>query len=279
MNFSDFGPDSITGEHAAQRLTNATLLTLVLHSDLATPSSSSVNPPTLVSYFYPDQRSPERAFTSTSVIESAAYDDRPQSFTGAGVVTKLTSLIDDYGISKVDASTRIEILNNIRDNAANHYFRACQTKTPAAEGSAEDPKNKKRKADEMASSSKAVPTKKLAVATSTKPAPNVKKEAKPTGEEPTTAKSDSSFFSKPKPRLPNFNKKAPVVVKKDPDPNVAQPSSYNPFREIVASLKSRKDSPSTSTPPSGATLTGAPTATSRQTSADCIDTDKKKSVT
>lgn len=63
-------------------------------------------------------------------------------------------------------------------------------------------------------------------------------------------KTDSSFFSasKPKPKLPDF-KKAPPTVKKEPDPNVAQPSSYNPFEELVKSLKPRKDSPATATPP------------------------------
>ncbi|KAF7799112.1 hypothetical protein EIP86_010342 [Pleurotus ostreatoroseus] len=355
-----------------QVLQQGTLSPYALHSPppSALPPSTSISPapagppaiPATTFYGHPQPPAPSGPspeHLKEKFVAGVRPLIQPQSFTGAGAVNKLTSLIDDYGISKVDAFTRIEILNNIRDNAANHYFRAwqesevamditktwlkesaepdspfttttmpilhildrlpmtfqclktsliardlrpfktsnsaaiqdmaanltrkwrallpqSQTKTPAAEGSAEDPKNKKRKADEMASSSKAIPTKKLAVAASTKPAPNVKKEAKPTGKEPTTAKSDSSFFSKPKPRLPSFNKKTPVAVKKEPDPNVAQPSSYNPFMEIVASMKPRKDSPSTSTPPPAATPTGAPTVTSRQTSADGINTDKKK---
>lgn len=127
----------------------------------------------------------------------------------------------------------------------------------------------------MASLPKAVSTKKIAVAAA-RPASNVKKEVKTAGKELTTAKSDSSFFSKPKPRLPSFNKKSLAAVKKELDSNVAQPSSYNPFMEIVASMKPRKDSPSTSTPPPTApTPTGAPTA-SRQTSAEGASTDKKK---
>jgi protein phosphatase 1 regulatory subunit 10 len=71
------------------------------------------------------------------------------------------------------------------------------------------------------------------------------------------AKSDSSFFSapKPKPRLPSF-KKAPIAppastVKKEVDPKVAQPSSIDPFQEVLKSLGKavRKESPATSTPP------------------------------
>lgn len=46
------------------------------------------------------------------------------SFTGAGAVTQLTNYIHAYGISKVDLSTRLDILSKIRDNAPNHYFRA-----------------------------------------------------------------------------------------------------------------------------------------------------------
>jgi protein phosphatase 1 regulatory subunit 10 len=66
------------------------------------------------------------------------------------------------------------------------------------------------------------------------------------------AKSDSSFFStpKPKPKLPSF-KKAPVPVKKEPEMNIAQPSSLDPFQEALKSMaKGRKESPSvTPTPP------------------------------
>jgi protein phosphatase 1 regulatory subunit 10 len=66
------------------------------------------------------------------------------------------------------------------------------------------------------------------------------------------AKSDSSFFStpKPKPKLPSF-KKAPVPVKKEPETNVAQPSSLDPFQEALKSMaKGRKESPSVTPIPS-----------------------------
>ena len=117
-----------------------------------------------------------------------------------------------------------------------------------------DPKGKKRKAD--ATAAKAAPaSKKAAVSistTSTKPIA-VKKEAKAVVKEVKDAKSDSSFFSapKPKPKLPSFKKAPPQATgKKEPDPNVAQPSSFNPFEEALKSMaKSRKESPATATPP------------------------------
>lgn len=65
------------------------------------------------------------------------------------------------------------------------------------------------------------------------------------------SRSDSSFFSapKPKPKLPSF-KKAPVNDKKGPDTNIAQPSSIDPFQEALKSMgKARKASPAVSTPP------------------------------
>lgn len=80
----------------------------------------------------------------------------------------------------------------------------------------------------------------------------VKKEVKTVVREVKDAKSDTSFFSapKPKPKLPSFKKAPPAAVKKEPDSNVAQPSSINPFEEALKSMaKSRKDSPATSTPP------------------------------
>ena len=49
---------------------------------------------------------------------------QPTSFSGAGAVAHLSSLIDDYGSQEVDPQTRLEILTKIRDNAGNHYFRA-----------------------------------------------------------------------------------------------------------------------------------------------------------
>jgi len=118
----------------------------------------------------------------------------------------------------------------------------------------DDPKGKKRKAD--ATSAKTAPaSKKAAVsisAASTKPIA-VKKEAKSVFKEVKDAKSDSSFFSapKPKPKLPSFKKAPPLPpVKREPDLNIAQPSSFNPFEEALKSMaKTRKDSPTTATPP------------------------------
>jgi protein phosphatase 1 regulatory subunit 10 len=49
---------------------------------------------------------------------------QPSSFTGAQAVNSLVTLIDVYGSQEVDASTRLEILTKIRDQAGNHYFRA-----------------------------------------------------------------------------------------------------------------------------------------------------------
>ncbi|KAL0949070.1 hypothetical protein HGRIS_009166 [Hohenbuehelia grisea] len=98
------------------------------------------------------------------------------------------------------------------------------------------------------------PTKKPAVGTaqSSKPV-TVKKEAKPVVTAVKDAKSDSSFFSapKPKPKLPSFKKAPPApVVKKEPGLNVAQPSSIDPFQEALKFMaKSRKDSPAVATPP------------------------------
>lgn len=78
----------------------------------------------------------------------------------------------------------------------------------------------------------------------------MKKEAKPVSLPVKDSRSDSSFFSapKPKPKLPSF-KKAAVNVKKE-DMNVAQPSSIDPFQEALKSMgKGRKASPAVSTPP------------------------------
>ncbi|PCH41543.1 hypothetical protein WOLCODRAFT_137458 [Wolfiporia cocos MD-104 SS10] len=117
----------------------------------------------------------------------------------------------------------------------------------------EDHKGKKRKAD-PASSKIVPPTKKVAAMTTgtTAKAIAVKKDAKVAPREVKDAKSDTSFFSapKPKPKLPTFKKAALPPAKKEPDFNVAQPSSVNPFEEALKSMaKGRKDSPAMSTPP------------------------------
>ncbi|GBE79086.1 hypothetical protein SCP_0202830 [Sparassis crispa] len=115
----------------------------------------------------------------------------------------------------------------------------------------EDVKGKKRKADAL----KAAPPAKKVVLTapgsSSKPVVVKKESSKSVVREVKDAKTDSSFFSAPKPKakLPSFKKAAPAVVKKEPDPNVSQPSSINPFEEALKLMKSRKDSPATATPP------------------------------
>jgi protein phosphatase 1 regulatory subunit 10 len=63
------------------------------------------------------------------------------------------------------------------------------------------------------------------------------------------AKSDSSFFSapKPKPKLPTF-KKAPPPAKRDE--HVAQPSAIDPFQEALKDMaKARRGSPAAATVP------------------------------
>lgn len=87
------------------------------------------------------------------------------------------------------------------------------------------------------------------------------------------AKSDSSFFSapKPKPKLPSF-KKAPVPAPTKKEENVAQPSSVDPFQEVLRTMKSRKESPAVSTPP-------AAVNTPPQTNSLSKIGKKKKSVT
>ena len=93
------------------------------------------------------------------------------------------------------------------------------------------------------------------------------------------AKSDSSFFSapKPKPKLPSF-KKAPVPVKKEPETNIAQPSSLDPFQEALKSMaKVRKESPSVTSTPLQPMLS-ASTTTATITAGLTKTVKKKKSV-
>jgi protein phosphatase 1 regulatory subunit 10 len=49
---------------------------------------------------------------------------QPTAFTGAQAVRELADRIADYGVTEVDAATRLEILARIRDGAGNHYYRA-----------------------------------------------------------------------------------------------------------------------------------------------------------
>lgn len=154
--------------------------------------------------------------------------------------------------------------------------------TPASSKASEDSdaKSKKRKAEDLPSTVKGQPAAKKGTVTtvastskSSAPATATKKLQVKT---PAVkdAKTDTSFFSaaKPKPKLPDF-KKAPATVKKEPDPNVAQPSSYNPFEEIVKSMKTHKESTPVATPPLSAGTGGA------AASAEPKKASKKKSVT
>lgn len=116
-----------------------------------------------------------------------------------------------------------------------------------------DVRLKKRKLSEPPAAKAPPPAKKVAVTPAVPSSKvTVKKEAKPVSLPVKDSRSDSSFFSapKPKPKLPSF-KKAPVTVKREPDTNVAQPSSIDPFQEALKSMgKGRKASPAVSTPPS-----------------------------
>ncbi|KAF9446742.1 hypothetical protein P691DRAFT_776657 [Macrolepiota fuliginosa MF-IS2] len=123
--------------------------------------------------------------------------------------------------------------------------------------SAEDSKSKKRKSSEPPNIKPLPPQKKQAIASiaTTAPKPLVKDaKDKPKPAAAATAvkdaKSDSSFFSapKPKPKLPSF-KKAPVPAPVKKEENVAQPSSVDPFQEVLRTMMARKESPAVSTPP------------------------------
>lgn len=133
-------------------------------------------------------------------------------------------------------------------------------------------KAKKRKEAPAKSSSVPPPAKRPAVGTvtSTKPSTTttgVKKVVK-TVVQAKDAKSDSSFFSapKPKPKLPSFKKGPPPAaapVKKESDTNVAQPSSIDPFQEALRSMgKIRKESPAAvaTPPPASASSSATPPA-------------------
>ncbi|KAG1767704.1 hypothetical protein EV702DRAFT_1146166 [Suillus placidus] len=166
----------------------------------------------------------------------------------------------------------------IKDMASNlerRWRQLVETAQKQAENTqTEDSKFKKRKPVEQPSAKAPPPAKKAAVAptaSASKPMA-VKKETRPIIAVK-DARSDSSFFSAPKPKakLPSF-KKAPAPVKREPDLNVAQPSSIDPFQEALKSMgKGRRDSPVTSTPPPASMSITPPLMTSGRT--------KRKSVT
>ncbi|KAF8628151.1 hypothetical protein AX17_006021 [Amanita inopinata Kibby_2008] len=125
---------------------------------------------------------------------------------------------------------------------------------PPDNKNAEDSKVKKRKPSEPPPARNAPPSKKPAVGSASSSKPVVVKKEVKTVSAVKDAKLDTSFFSapKPKPKLPSFKKAppAPSTVKREPDLNVAQPSSIDPFQEALKSMaKSRKESPVVSTPP------------------------------
>lgn len=90
-------------------------------------------PGILSSFYSPSTSSTSTSTPSVSINPQARKDKfsadirlflQPNSFTGAGAVNSLVSLVDDFGSQEVDPTTRLEILTKIRDNAGNHYFRA-----------------------------------------------------------------------------------------------------------------------------------------------------------
>jgi len=87
----------------------------------------------------------------------------------------------------------------------------------------------------------------------------VKKEVKPVTAVK-DAKSDSSFFSapKPKPKLPSFKKAPPTKKEPSADQNIAQPSAVDPFKDALAAMTKARSSP---TPREATPRTTPPTAT------------------
>lgn len=139
--------------------------------------------------------------------------------------------------------------------------------TPDVSPFTTDPKTKKRKLSDVPIAKGVPPAKKSAVGvpSSVKPVAVKKEPTKSAAPTVKDAKSDSSFFSapKPKPKLPSFKKAPPApstqASKQQMSNNVAQPSSIDPFQEALKLMaKGRKESPSVSTPP--ATSTPVPQA-------------------
>ncbi|KAL1747803.1 hypothetical protein HDZ31DRAFT_31177 [Schizophyllum fasciatum] len=121
---------------------------------------------------------------------------------------------------------------------------------------------------------KPAPSKKQALAPPATKAAAVKREGAVVAAK--GAKVDTGFFSAPKakPKLPSFKKSpaaAPAEAKREADAGVAQPSSYDPFKDALMSMKKR-DSPAASAG------VGAGTA-SQPTAAPAKGGKKKKSVT
>ncbi|KAI0052614.1 hypothetical protein FA95DRAFT_1239507 [Auriscalpium vulgare] len=124
---------------------------------------------------------------------------------------------------------------------------------------AQDPKSKKRKPADPPSKS-APPAKKLAVAAAASSSSSAKSSAARKDVRSSLplkdSKSDSSFFSAPKPKakLPSFKKAPAPPAKKEPEAAIAQPSAVDPFQEALKDMaKARKPSPAAAhTPPAAA---------------------------
>lgn len=118
-----------------------------------------------------------------------------------------------------------------------------------------DSRGKKRKVGENAT--KAPPPKKPTPTPITNRRESVKAES---ATAPKVTKSDSSFFSAPKPKakLPSFKK---VAVKKEPDGSVAQPMNIDPFQQALQAM-GRSNAKSTTPVPTNAAGDSAATATS-----------------
>jgi len=84
------------------------------------PAASSASTPAPVAGPTPEEKE-ERKRKFLAVVRPLL---QPSAFTGAGAVQHLTDRIADYGVTEVDAPTRLEILAQVRDGAGNHYYRA-----------------------------------------------------------------------------------------------------------------------------------------------------------
>ncbi|KAJ7265938.1 hypothetical protein B0H12DRAFT_1100197 [Mycena haematopus] len=179
----------------------------------------------------------------------------------------------------------------IKDMAFNVERRWRQMVTDKVpESAADDPKSKKRKiADPPA---RALPPLKKTAVGSARPIAAKKEPAGAASASGKTAapvkdaKSDSSFFSapKPKPKLPSFKKAPPAPTKKDDGTNVAQPSAIDPFQETLKLMKANKGSPlagvvSTPSPHGSAERSGSTGAAEAGPSATTRLGKRKKSVT
>ncbi|KAF8529229.1 hypothetical protein BU17DRAFT_37395 [Hysterangium stoloniferum] len=189
------------------------------------------------------------------------------------VIDRLPLTIDSLKSSKIgkvilklkDTSSS----SAVKDMASNleNRWRSLLDKTHVENGVKKEGKS----IEDDPSTSKAVPpTKKIAVAKSTASVPKaipVKKETKPVTAVK-DAKSDSSFFSapKPKPKLPSFKKAPPLKKENVADPNVAQPSAVDPFKDALAAMTKARSSPvpidatavATAAPPPQSVSTGIP---------------------